>query len=106
MKNIFAVVVLNLLALSAANANVLPPSEADAICHKKAVRSARFLAETRRNFLVSYKAADVAEISTQITYEFHNPGLDEALFTVVAYAYPDTKSCLIGSITNNIAGND
>jgi hypothetical protein len=93
------------LGLSA-QAAPLAPKQANAICRAKALRAAHFIAESNRKFLVSYKASDVYEISTPITYEFRVAGLDDAIVTVTAFAYPDDRSCTIGSIVNNIAGND
>jgi hypothetical protein len=48
----------------------------------------------------------VAEISTPIVYKYRYRGIDDPIVTVEAYAYPDNGSCVIGSITNHIAGND
>lgn len=87
-------------------ASVLPPKQADAICHKKALRAAHFISETSGDFFVSYHASDVAEISTPITYEFHYNGIDEPIVTVYAYAYPNDRTCTLGTIRNNLAGND
>jgi hypothetical protein len=107
MKKICLALSLNLLGLAGARADVLSPAEANAICHQKALRAAHFIAESNRKFFVTYKAATVAEISTAITYNFrYDRASTQAIYTVVAYAYPDDRSCTIGSITNNIAGND
>jgi hypothetical protein len=108
MKNTFAAFVClpYLFAAMNASAAVLTTEQADAICHRDAVAAAHFITKSERPFLVSAKAAQEAEISTPITYEFRYEKGAEALVTVVAYAYPDDKSCTLGTITNNIAGND
>ena len=108
MKTIIALLSLNLVFAFSAQADVLPPAEADAICHAKALNAAHFLAETNKKFIVTYVAATEAEISTMITYQYRFEGstVPDAVYTVVAYAYPDDKSCTIGSVTNDVAGND
>lgn len=87
-------------------AEALPPVQADAICHVKALRAAHFVMEFDKKFLISYKTGRVAEISTPIVYKYRYRGIDDPIVTVEAYAYPDNGSCVIGSITNHIAGND
>jgi hypothetical protein len=106
MKNILSFLVLNLALMGTAQADALSPSEADSICRAKALKAAHFLAESNRKFILNFRASDVAEISTPITYELRYSRATEALYTVVAFAYPDNRTCLIGSVTNNIAGND
>jgi hypothetical protein len=102
-------ILMSVVTISA-QADVLPPKAADKICRDKALKAAHFIAESSKRFIVSYVASNVAEISTPITYDFtyqsaKNAGIEDSLFTVHAYAYPD-GSCLVGSITNNVAGND
>ena len=110
MSKLLVFAVLSSLIGLNSYADVLPPKEATKICRAKALKSAHFISESSQPFIVSYIASSVAEISTPITFEFttrasKSAGIDDALFTVQAYAYPD-GSCLIGSVTNNIAGND
>ena len=106
MKTALATLALTLIFQTAARADVLAPAEADAICHAKALRAAHFLAESNRPLIATFVTGKIAEISTPITYQFRYRGVSEAQYTVVAYAYPDDRSCTIGSVTNNIAGND
>lgn len=105
MKKLLLTALLLPFSLSA-QAELLTPKEADAICRAKAVRAARFISGSKVKYQVSYKAADVYEISTPITYDFHVPGIEDSIITVHAYAYPEDRSCLLGSIVNNVAGND
>jgi hypothetical protein len=102
----FTALVVSSLVAAGAHAAPLAPKAADVICRKKALAAAHFIAEANKPFVGTYKASKVAEISTPIRYEFTYPGISEVLFTVDAYAYPDDKSCTIGSVVNNIAGND
>lgn len=106
MKKIALLTTLFLSTALSAKAELLKPREADAICRAKAVRAAQFIMEKKQKFSVKYKAADIYEISTPITYEFYVPGIVDSLVTVHAYAYPDDHSCTIGVISNNLAGND
>jgi len=106
MKKLSLIFTLMLSLNASAQAGALTPEEANAICRVKAKRAARFISESNRKLLVSYQVSDVYEISTPITYEFRLPGLEEAIYTVHAYAYPSDRTCIIGSILNNIAGND
>jgi len=106
MKKIALLTALFLAPAFSAHAELLKPREADAICRAKAARAAHFIADTKQKYTVKYKAANVYEISTAITYDFFVRGLDEAVITVHAYAYPEDRSCTIGVITNNLAGND
>ena len=108
MKTMLAFLILPLAITTAAYAQVLPASAADAVCHQKALRAAHFLSESSRPFLINYQAGRQAEISTMITYYYSYKAskMLETLYTVVAYAYPDDGSCMIGSVTNNTAGND
>ena len=107
MFNLFTLV-QSVLVSHAVVASPLPAKDADMICRKKALLAAHFISESDRPFVVKYKAAKVAEISTPIAYTFTYAGveIDEPLFTVHAYAYPGDKSCTIGKIINNLAGND
>lgn len=104
MKTYFTL--LALFAVGLAHAEVLTPKEANAICRAKALRAAHFIMESDKPFYVSYQASKVAEISTGIVYEFKYAGIEDAVVTVQAFAYPDNQYCLIGQITNNLAGND
>lgn len=106
MKKLIALSTLMFTLALSAQAAPLAPKEANAICRAKAVAAARFIFPSKRKFLVSYKASDTYEISTPISYEFRVAGLDEAVVTVTAFAYPEDRSCELGSIVNNIAGND
>lgn len=110
MTKIFATALLISLTTLTAQADVLPPKTANKICRAKALKAAHFIADSSTPFLVTYKASEVAEISTPITFSFTTraavqAGIDESLYTVHAYAYPD-GTCLIGAILNDIAGND
>ena len=98
--------ILGMNLATVARADVLPPAKANEICRAKALKAAHFIMETPKKFVVTYKASDIAEISTPITYEFYYKGINDSIVTVHAYAYPDDQSCLIGVISNNIAGND
>ena len=106
MNKLTFILTLSLLFPIAGKADVLPSREADAICRAEAVRAVRFMGGHLRQLAVTFKSADVAEISTAIVYEFYHRESKNLHYTVVAYAYPDDRSCFLGSVTNNIAGND
>ena len=97
----------NLFLMHAAQADMMSLKDADQICRKKALAGAHYLAETQRPMVVSVKlGSPYAEISTVLKYDYKFSNSADELYTVIAYAYPDDHSCTIGSITDNVAGND
>jgi hypothetical protein len=89
------------------NADCLNLQQADKICQGDAVNAAHFILKTDKKFYVSSKTSETCEISTPIQYEFRTSSGqdDETVVTVKAYAYPE-GSCELGSIVNNLSGND